>query len=296
MTDLPEKDELLAEITLANELVWDRRLNQTTINEWLSNFQGDVFETNYERSLALWLLVNFVFYNQHEVDYLCKVVYRDYVHKLITVSSKSTNDALNEILGSTMYVSLGEPSESGAMLMYLFRTANSIGLRDIQPSTRSDFDNIAFIDDVALSEDQNSQAWSYLQGKIKDYPNKNVHLLTLIASEDAIRFLSEKGVSVTNAITLKNESKVFDQNSYVFHLNADHRTSAEQLAEHYGNICYPSNPLGYSDGQYLFGFFYNIPDNTLPIIWSNKNKWKPILRRHHKNYRGTDSNELGFFV
>ena len=296
MTDLPPQEDLLAEIVLTNELVWDRRLNQIQIDDWLSNFRGDVFEADYERSLALWLLVNFVLYNEREVNHLCKVVYRDYVHKLVRVSSKSTGDALNDIHARTMYASLGKPSESGAMLMYLFRTANSIGIRDILPSTRVNFDNIAFVDDVALSKNQNSQAWLYLQQQIANYPNKNIHLLTLVASEDAIDFLSTKGVTVTNAITLTNESKAFDQNSYVFHLNADHRMSAKQLAEHYGQICYPSSPLGYSDGQYLFGFFYNVPDNTLPIIWSSKNKWKPILRRIHKNYRGTDSSELGLFV
>ena len=296
MTDLPGKQELLAEIVLTNELVWGRRLNQIAIDDWLSNFRGDVFATDYERSLALWLLANFVLYNEHEVDHLCKVVYRDYVHKLVTVSSKSTDEALKEIHARTMYANLGRPSESGAMLLYLFRTANSIGLSDIQPSTRSDFDNIAFVDDVALSRNQESQAWCYLQQQLTDYPDKNFHLLTLIASEDAIGFLTANGVSVTNAITLTNESKAFDQNSYVFHLNAGHRASAKQLAEHYGKICYPSNPLGYSDGQHLFGFFYNVPDNTLPIIWSSENKWKPILRRRHKKYRGTDSSELGLFV
>ncbi|MDR2409621.1 MAG: hypothetical protein LBE13_16135, partial [Bacteroidales bacterium] len=46
-----------------------------------------------------------------------------------------------------------------------------------------------------------------------------------------------------------------------------------------------TDPLGYKDGEYAFGFYYNTPDNSLPIFWGQKNGWLPILKRYHKNYR-----------
>ena len=45
------------------------------------------------------------------------------------------------------------------------------------------------------------------------------------------------------------------------------------------------NPLGYKNGEYAFGFFYNTPDNTLPIFWGTNNGWCPIFKRYDKNYK-----------
>lgn len=38
------------------------------------------------------------------------------------------------------------------------------------------------------------------------------------------------------------------------------------------------HPLGYNNSQALIVFAYNVPNNTLPIIWSNKN-WIPLYPR-----------------
>ena len=42
-------------------------------------------------------------------------------------------------------------------------------------------------------------------------------------------------------------------------------------------------PLGFADGQYLFGLSYNTPDNTLPIFWGKAEGWQPLFTRYHKN-------------
>ena len=297
MSDLPNIEDLLSEITITNEIVWKNRINKTLIDEWLSNYQGEVFDIEYEKILALWLLSNFVFYNEFEVSHLCKTAYTDYLHKrLYDVSIPSVEDGLNAIHSRTMFTSLGKVGESGSMILYQFRTANNIGVGNIQPSARTDYDTIVFLDDVTLSSHSNSQAWTYLNRQLGKYPNKNVHLITLLASETAIDFIENNGISVTNAITLNEYSKVFNNQSYAFHLNGDLRNDAMKFAQHYGSKCLPDAPLGHANSQYLFGFYYNIPDNTLPIIWSGKHGWKPIFRRAHKNYSQTNSDELGHFV
>ena len=70
-----------------------------------------------------------------------------------------------------------------------------------------DFETIVFVDDVTLSKNQNSQAWKNLNKQIKDYNDKDIHLITLVASEDAIEFLESNRVSVTSAITLMNTAE-----------------------------------------------------------------------------------------
>jgi hypothetical protein len=55
------------------------------------------------------------------------------------------------------------------------------------------------------------------------------------------------------------------------------------MCEYYGGKIRPSEPLGYKDGQYIFGFFFFFPNNTLPIFWAKEN-WKPLFKRNDKNY------------
>lgn len=300
MNELPDKEGLLKEIVLTNELVWGRRISNDVINEWLSNFSGAVFDKKYEELLALWLLSNYVFYNEDEVKHLCRTVYREYLHRrLLADQSGSINERLERINSTSMFSSLGVRGESGGMVLYIFRTTNDIGKRDIVPDNgtiRTDTNTIVFVDDVTLSSYEESQAWKYLESEIEKYPGCDIHLSTLIASEAAIEFLATKNIEVTNAITLTNENKAFHENSNIFNLNGDHKDNAMKLAKHYGKVCCPSDPLGYSDGQHLFGFYYNVPDNTLPIIWSKNNGWKPIFERYHKNYGKTGSGELGYFI
>jgi len=39
------------------------------------------------------------------------------------------------------------------------------------------------------------------------------------------------------------------------------------------------HPLGFKNSQVLVSFSYGTPNNSLPIIWSDKNDWYPILPR-----------------
>ena len=68
-----------------------------------------------------------------------------------------------------------------------------------------------------------------------------------------------------------------------------------KMATHYGSTIRSKSPLGYSGGQFLFGFFYNVPDNTLPIFWVEDEKWKPILPRYDKTDPGGYDSDGRFF-
>jgi len=69
-----------------------------------------------------------------------------------------------------------------------------------------------------------------------------------------------------------------------------------KMAEEYGLRLKPDVPLGYANGQYTFGFFYNTPDNTLPLFWSSNAQWIPLMKRYEKIYGKARINELGTFV
>ena len=69
------------------------------------------------------------------------------------------------------------------------------------------------------------------------------------------------------------------------------------MVEGYGKKIEPKKALGHMDGQYCFGFSYNIPNNSLPIFWSSSNGWNPIFCRKEKYQNAKQAKrEYGFFI
>ena len=299
---LPEIDDMFDHIMLTSELSWKEKITRKKLEKWLSNFTGEVFNKDYEQQLALWLLVNFVFYNNDEVSHLCKTLYGDFIHHYASnysYSSSNVDEILTDILDKTMFLGLGRAGESGGFISYLFRKANKLSNRlfvfdplNLNPNT----ERIVFIDDVTLSSGK-SQAIRYLENDVGNfYGDKEIVLLTLIASEKAIKNLKKKGYEAINCITLSKRDMCFSKKSNAFEIYNDHRNNCKIFAEHYGKKALPSHPLGYKNAQLAFGFFYNTPNNTLPIFWSERNSWQPIIKRYSKNYGQTKFENIGRFV
>ena len=141
-------------------------------------------------------------------------------------------------------------------------------------------ETIAFIDDVALS---GQQAAKYLKKDDHGFRDRKAVLLTFMATKQAVATLKQAHVEVIATMMLDDRSKYFHESSVAFAgTYAAHRQDARDIATHYGAKLIPHHPLGFSDGQYGFGFFYNTPDNALPIFWSVDGNWKPIIRRYEK--------------
>jgi len=91
---------------------------------------------------------------------------------------------------------------------------------------------------------------------------------------------------------LDNRDKAFSDSSYVFSDDkvCNIREIAREFCRLYGSIAIEKcdymdkHPLGFADGQYLLGFEYNTPDNTLPIFWGTSNGWYPLFTRYQKIY------------
>ena len=64
---------------------------------------------------------------------------------------------------------------------------------------------------------------------------------------------------------------------------------AEAMCRRHGAALLPGDELGFDDGQLLIGFFHNVPDNTLPVIWQRQaapTPWVPAFKRYPKLYEG----------
>ena len=280
--NFPTKDTMFDILHKIIEKSWKNDISASDINEWLSNFSGKVFDVDSEQRLALWLLCNFTFYSSEDINHLCKVLFRKFIHDLISRDNIEINQ-IEEVLKQVCFSSVGSASESGGLLLYHFRQEANLSLdRFFYPtSIESTTDTtIVLIDDATLS---GGTALRSFYKRLEDLPHKHIYYLTIIASEEAIEKLKEKGIIVICCSIVDERNKCFSENSMAFYRYPSLKNFAKQLAEKYGEdiVESPDKPLGYKNGEYCFGFYYNTPNNSLPIFWSHKN-WTPIFPRKEK--------------
>jgi hypothetical protein len=217
---------------------------------------------------------------------------RDFIHKMLTVLKTlhtEIDSNLTKILLRTLFLYLGKPSESGGYILYYFRHINDLPISCfVPPSDLNSIDNLVFIDDVTLTAGPDGQAYSELKKYVTKYKDKKVFLLTLIASKTSISELKKINVDVITAIILDERNQCFCEDSDIFHTYPKYIESCKKFVQHYGNKINSKIPLGYKNGEYTFGFFYNTPDNTLPIFWGTDNGWCPIFKRYDKHYKKTE--------
>ena len=280
----PKPEHMYEILRKTIEKAWKVDFCVSAIDDWLANFSGKVFDIHDEKRLALWLLCNYTYYSPVEVNHLCRILYNYLLHDIIVQDSLSVSQ-LEETIKKTCFSSIGSASESGGLLLYHFRQEANLSIdRFFYPTEiKSDMETIVvFIDDATLSGGTGERHFYNL---IQRLQYKRVYYLTIIASEQAITKLQEHGIHVISCSIVNNRNRCFSEDSMIFYRYPSIRDYAKKMAEEYGKtILRPKSkakPLGYDDGQYCFGFYYNTPNNTLPIFWSDYN-WKPIFHRKEK--------------
>lgn len=298
-------DTLKRHILQTSTVAWDQHITKNVLEKWLNNFSGEALgDKCAEQAIAAWLLMNFTYYTIEEVRELCRIIYRKYIHKKLQEeqyqdSQDDIATKIQRILKRTIFIPLGNPSESGAVILFNFRTANNLPKELFeQPANWSEkltdgtIDDIVLIDDVTLS---GSQATKYIKSLTLD--GVKTTLLTFFATPKALNNLKEKAPFITPLYVnyLDSRTKLFDDASFVFS-NPDCLNIKEltfQLCNYYGqkivnNELPPSEaymkrfPLGFSNGQHMFGFYYNTPNNTLPIFWCESSHWNSAFIRYTK--------------
>lgn len=318
MNKLNLKDELWLKIIKLSQNVWENKVKDESIARWLSNFENDEDVSKCETSHALFMLSNFMFFGVKEIRELLKSIYRDKVRlpfiQEIRLNNNNTKDSIlierkfEEMLSSTRFLGMGNPSESGSHLLYFFRQENELAKelfihtheilsinRDSKKNKTISLKNekvkrYIFIDDVCGSGTQAKEYSEDLLQDIKDIDEKiEVHYFTLFATSEGLKNIRDNTLfdTVDCIFELDDSFRCFSINSRYFKGVEDLPISkefAEEFCKKYGNqMLFPEeHQLGYKNGQMLMGFSHNIPDNTLPIIWGEEQQWKPILKRYSK--------------
>jgi hypothetical protein len=316
-----ERKALEATLNTLCEHAWERDITLATVNAWLSNFVGKAFPQDDERLYALFLLTRFVYFGKRMVREMLASLYRDHVEsplkQRIRKQCRGSRDfriiqrLYDAELNATRFVGVGNPSESGAHLLYYFRQVNhlrkglfvdsgaafkpvcdcqrnSVSLAPTDPKAS----RYIFFDDVVVTGDQ---ATKYLGETItgirKHNPQTDIRLLTLFSTPSALSKLNQPHYFAGKASTLFELDQTFcafSSTSRYFRGSPSWFTlgDARHLAKVYGTCIQPERALGYRGSELLLGFAHNTPDNSLPIFWDEGRlaPWIPIFPRYDKKY------------
>ncbi len=312
MNDLYE--ESLRTVIALDKEIWHEQLTEEMIARWTEQFTGQVNTATAEKLLVLALLSQFMMFGRREFDTLCRALYNEHVwYPIVAAYRRNHNDTLdadvvatavrNE-LNHTIIVGPGNAAESGAHLLYQFRVANDLPLKlFVAPVELLHYDwcqlreirRIILLDDLCGSgrsaERFHSELIQPLQSRGLSPEKTEIHYLTLFAAEEGLE-RARQLFDASTAMVLDASYRTFGPESRYFHegtriartgLTID---EAESILRHYGQRLWGAHPLGYRDGQLLLGFAHNIPNNTLPVFWSNAGtpRWQPLVMRYGKRW------------
>lgn len=281
------------------EVSWKIDLQLNDIYKWLANFNGSFFDKQDEQQIALWMLCNFTYFNDSEVDHLCRVIHRQLMHRYLLSREgcqEDTEKALSEFEKNVKYIPLGNAGSSGSMLLYTYRHVNQLGKLNClsNVSLLQAEQSVALLDDGYYSC---KTATRFLEENKELLQGHGIYCLSLIATEKAIQFMKDKDIELITGMVLDERSKVFASNSLMFKKYHMIRDFAYEIMKGYGERIAPSMPLGFDDGQYAIAFRHNTPNNSLPIFWSDRNDWFPIMKRKESPMKGkTSEDDYGYFV
>lgn len=315
-SDEPET-QLLNVIQALNRWVWRQQVGTPVIDEWLRCFGSDCSPGSPGRLQALYLLSRFMYFGDEEVRALLRALYRDHFKYPLVATIRrgmsntrdvdALNAAYNTELLKSRFLAIGNPSESGAHLLYHFRQENALNSR-LFISTHELFDltvkepvlalpevsRYIFIDDFCGSGSQGVRYSRALLDRIRSAatqagvsPTISYHVL-LGTTKGLERVKTEANFDEIACVMRLDESfRAFSEDSRYFRRPPPgvDRESAKQLAETHGKRLSPDSPLGFDDCQLLLGFVHNTPNNTLPVFWhsgDDSTPWQPLFRRYYK--------------
>lgn len=322
-----EMDVLEAKIQGLSEHAWDSEVRWSTIDAWRNNFTGEYMGRS-EQMYGMYMLTKFMYFSKGLVREMLRSLYRDRfegpeLQRIRrncggTLDSRLIRDQYRQSLLATRFIGVGNPSESGAHLLYYFRQVN-----DLEKDLFSDFhrsfvprsssgsavgkdaavvyepretgvSNYVFFDDLVGSGTQVSDYLSVeLASLRRSRPDLQFSFLCLFATQSGIEKLNGENLfngKASALFELDDSFKAFESNSRYFKDSPVWFDvgMAKGLVSYYGEKLYRGRGLGFKNGQLLMGFSHNTPDNVPCIFWcpGRYDSWSPAFLRYDKNYEG----------
>ncbi len=190
---------------------------------------------------------------------------------------------------NTLFAGIGEGGKSGAMIGYNFRLINELSEenfldeKSIEYLQQGKIENIVLVDDIISTGNQATEEVKKLMENVIPLGVKNIFLLTAVGMKEGISKVFEQ----TNAYIFsafeydRNDTVVSLDSSFYEGIPFEERESLKKRIEYYGSKVSKS-AFGYGGVGGLIVFYYNTPNSTLPLIWSDLNSWLPLVKRVRK--------------
>lgn len=101
-----------------NNVFLENNLTIDDVNKWLDNFSGRVYCPDDEKKMALWMLCNFTYYNENEINHLCRMIYKNLLHDIAQRDGLDSNEKLADAFKNIYFAAMGNAGESGGLLLY----------------------------------------------------------------------------------------------------------------------------------------------------------------------------------
>lgn len=302
---------------------WDQEVQWREVSAWIDNFTGETIDESEEKLYLMFFLTRFVYFSKRLMREMLKALYRDYfVAPICQRIRRNCNDSMDisqiqflfdQELAATKFIGIGNPSESGAHLLYYFRQVNHLSKEHFSDfhgaftkrADRSEVDGVSIspkqsnikryvmFDDVVGSGTQVTDYLSSDLRKLKNDKQLDIRFISLFATTAGLEKLNKKEMFDGKAsclFELDSSYKAFEKESRYFSNSPDwfDIDILKRIVQEYGERLLPNcdMALGYKDGQLLLGFSHNTPDNTPPIFWyeNPRSDWSPVFLRYNKIY------------
>lgn len=244
-------------------------INDNTIDRWLDQFR------QVDRDLAARILDSVEFISSEQISSAFRAILADL---------PGWNIDENLRTGKWRFIPFsGSSGESGDSMTHKFRHANNLssGRYNDLFIYRSDLlreeinadDNVVFIDDFSGTGRQVTENWSLLQELLPEQPNT---YLILVAANSSAR---QKIMDETDLQVVSHYN--FGESDNLFSSRCNHFSEEEK--NNLLRYCRRANrrfPRGTGDCGMILVFAHNSPNNSIPILHKNSERWEGLFRRY----------------
>ena len=288
---LTEKDQYFRDFT-----VWPV-VPEFNTEAWLSNFSSN------EKPVAERLLINFSYFNERMTDALLRAAVQNYFCQE-EQNSKVISKNVTGYIGQTAFVlcegEIPHPTDSGNLFSRKLRDKLLIPEHNIMLSKEAlrrerEFKRFIFVDDFCGSGEQFEATWKrshQINGEhfsfqdICKFANHIFAYCCCISTSTA----SEKIAKVAPAVTLSSAHQLHDRHSAVHHSSSiwqdrDVKSAQRIIKDASFRAGYSAEDGSQEDwrGFHALGltlaFNHGIPDSSLPLFFSQRKNWKPLMIR-----------------
>ena len=282
--------------------LWPSQPSDIDPKGWLDNFRPV-----RDREIARELLGSFIFINAKQTESLFISAFHAISSEIIPMSeradaqTKAWQDFRKSAAFSFPTAGTFDPAASGSIFLRMARQKLRIDESQLfTPDTLvshvegSQMTNIVIVDDFAGSGEQ------FISTILRDYENS-------LGAKRSLKSLLDSGrinklyyiplvCTTTAKITIQNDLKLVKlRPAHILPPSYQIRPKWGEtslvppnmvgeiddfLARYAAHAGYPvEQRFGYNDLGLALAFEHSIPDNTLPIFWSENENWKPLRRR-----------------